>query len=181
MRIVARSLLAALILPPLTSAATEPPPAPRVFTNSIGMSFAQIPAGEFMMGAADSDPAAAKDEKPQHRVRIGKDFCLAMHEVTQDQYARVMGTESLAKRRRIALMVTRSFSVSQPSGVLPEAIAKEIAVLDGVEAVAPRLVDVVAIEDLGINNVGLPQNLWVRTGLVSTSDVRFLRDSRANE
>jgi HEPN domain-containing protein len=30
-------------------------------------------------------------------------------------------------------------------------------------------------------NLGLPQNLWVKTGPVSSSGVRFLRHGRANE
>jgi len=60
-------------------------------TNSIGMRFVLIPAGEFMMGSPDSDSEAEADERPQHRVRITKPFYLGVHEVTQEQYAAVMG------------------------------------------------------------------------------------------
>src|SRR5262249_1832470 len=50
-----------------------------------------IPAGEFLMGSPDSDPEAREDEKPQHRVRITRPFYLGVHEVTQEEYQRVMG------------------------------------------------------------------------------------------
>jgi formylglycine-generating enzyme required for sulfatase activity/outer membrane protein assembly factor BamB len=60
-------------------------------TNSIGMSLVPVPAGEFLMGARDTDPGARDDEKPQHRVRITRPFYLGRYEVTQAEYARVMG------------------------------------------------------------------------------------------
>jgi formylglycine-generating enzyme required for sulfatase activity len=60
--------------------------------NSIGMSFAAIPAGSFMMG---SEPDAAHnfvgDELPQHPVRITRPFLLSAFPVTQDEFRRVMG------------------------------------------------------------------------------------------
>ena len=59
---------------------------PVEFSNSIGMKMVLIPAGEFMMGSPDSDEKAEDDEKPQHRVRITKPFCLAAHEVTVGQF-----------------------------------------------------------------------------------------------
>ena len=51
-----------------------------------------IPAGEFMMGSADSDPDASSDEKPRHRVRINEPFYLGKYAVTQEQWQRVMST-----------------------------------------------------------------------------------------
>jgi formylglycine-generating enzyme required for sulfatase activity len=67
-------------------------PAGPTLTNSLGMKFALIPAGEFQMGSPDSDSTAASDEKPQHTVRITQPFYLGVTEVTQGQYERVMGT-----------------------------------------------------------------------------------------
>ncbi|WP_425399822.1 formylglycine-generating enzyme family protein [Aeoliella sp.] len=45
-----------------------------------------MPAGEFVMGAADDDPQAQRDEKPAHRVRITRPFYLGLHEVTRGQF-----------------------------------------------------------------------------------------------
>src|SRR5687768_3134624 len=64
---------------------------PATLTNSIGMKLALIPAGEFLMGSPDSDPAARDDERPQHRVRITRPYYLGTYEVTQEEYEKVMG------------------------------------------------------------------------------------------
>jgi formylglycine-generating enzyme required for sulfatase activity len=53
--------------------------------STISFEMVPIPAGEFAMGAADSDPAAAKDEKPQRKVRVDA-FWMQAHEVTWDEY-----------------------------------------------------------------------------------------------
>lgn len=44
-----------------------------------------IPAGEFLMGSADSDTLAQSNEKPQHRVRMSA-YCIDRTEVTVAQY-----------------------------------------------------------------------------------------------
>lgn len=62
-----------------------PDPAGTV-TNSLGMKFVPVPAGEFLMGT----PGDAGEEY-QHPVRITKPFLLGMHQVTQSQYERVTG------------------------------------------------------------------------------------------
>ncbi len=54
------------------------------------MKFVLIPAGEFLMGSPESEEYREDDEQ-QHRVRITKPFYLGVHEVTQEQYQRVMG------------------------------------------------------------------------------------------
>ena len=59
-------------------------------TNNIGMKFKLIPAGEFMMGSPDDDSGKTDYETPQHLVRITKPFYLGIHEVTQEQYEKVM-------------------------------------------------------------------------------------------
>lgn len=73
----------------------QAPPTPvlnlPVQTNSIGMKFVTIPAGEFLMGAPETDLQAEEDEKPQHRVVITYDYHLGQYEVTQAQYSEVMG------------------------------------------------------------------------------------------
>ncbi len=73
---------------PQIQAVTEPP---KEITNSIGMKMVQIPAGEFLMGAAKNEAGAYDNEKPQHRVRITQPFYLGVYPVTQTEYQRVMG------------------------------------------------------------------------------------------
>ncbi|MDA1016077.1 MAG: SUMF1/EgtB/PvdO family nonheme iron enzyme [Planctomycetota bacterium] len=65
-------------------------PLPGLFRNSIGMKFALIPGGEFMMGSPESEEKRYTSEH-QHRVRITRAFHLGVFEVTQAQYERVMG------------------------------------------------------------------------------------------
>ncbi len=79
-------------LPESNRVAEEPVAPERFTTNSIGMRFVLIPAGQFMMGSPDTDPLAFTNESPQHGVRIGRAFYLAVHEVTQGQYELVMGS-----------------------------------------------------------------------------------------
>jgi formylglycine-generating enzyme required for sulfatase activity len=77
-------------------------------TNSIGMKFVLIPAGEFMMGSTDVEldkvvgemrqqrqwsEYVAKSipaEVPKHRIVITEPFYLGITEVTQGQYTRIM-------------------------------------------------------------------------------------------
>jgi sulfatase modifying factor 1 len=66
--------------------ADDPQTAEKVLTNSIGMQLALIPAGEFEMGAPDSDEDAEEHERPRHKVRITKPFYLGVHEVTVGQF-----------------------------------------------------------------------------------------------
>ena len=56
-------------------------------TNSLGMQFTLIPAGEFQMGSANG----SDDKRPVRPVRISKPFYLGIYEVTQGQWETVMG------------------------------------------------------------------------------------------
>ncbi len=95
---------------PLTTTPSLPMPTPiplasnpgpvkpgAVVTNSLGMKFLQIPAGEFEMGCEedalsllrrfpDTKPEQIADERPLHRVRISQSFYLGIHEVTLGQF-----------------------------------------------------------------------------------------------
>ena len=84
---------------------------PDEITNSIGMKFRLIPAGEFMMGSKKSAKEVAKlydskeshftDEHPRHRVKISNDFYLGKYEVTVGQFRRfvsVTGYETDAEK-----------------------------------------------------------------------------------
>src|SRR5262245_24141104 len=48
-------------------------------TNSIAMVLVLVPAGDFLMGAPDTDDLAQKDEKPQHKVRLSQSYYLGAH------------------------------------------------------------------------------------------------------
>ena len=75
--------------------------APGGFTNSIGMKFNLIPAGEFTMGSSEPIqsqkekfhvlPTVLESERPGHRVRITKPIYVGETEVTQEQFEKVMG------------------------------------------------------------------------------------------
>ncbi|MDD4496584.1 MAG: formylglycine-generating enzyme family protein, partial [Methanosarcinaceae archaeon] len=69
------------------NAQTVPSQNPETDTNSIGMEFVLIPAGEFMMGSNNY----YDEEQPVHRVTIEDPFYLGKFEVTQEQWIEVMG------------------------------------------------------------------------------------------
>ncbi len=62
-----------------------------IFTNSIGIEFVQIPAGEFDMGSPSIEKYRRENEEPIHHVKIGKAFYIGKYEVTQKQFREVMG------------------------------------------------------------------------------------------
>ena len=63
-------------------------------TNSIGMEFAYIPAGTFLMGSLvdEGEGYRSGNEGPVHEVEITKGFYLGMYAVTQGEYEGVMGS-----------------------------------------------------------------------------------------
>jgi formylglycine-generating enzyme required for sulfatase activity len=60
--------------------------------NTVPLVFVKIPAGRFVMGAPGSEPGAYPWEKPAHQVTLTHDYYLSATEVTQGQWAAVMGT-----------------------------------------------------------------------------------------
>lgn len=77
---------------------------PERITNSLGMEFVLVPAGEFIMGSDESPNALARDypqyetqrlveitdESPAHKVRITRAFFLGRHEVTVGEFRRFL-------------------------------------------------------------------------------------------
>jgi formylglycine-generating enzyme required for sulfatase activity len=61
--------------------------------NSIGMEFALIPEGEFMMGSPSNEVGRYEDEGPVRRVKIPKSFYMGKYEVTQKQWRDIMGND----------------------------------------------------------------------------------------
>src|SRR5262245_48662084 len=66
---------------------------PGDITNSSGMKFKRVEAGEFVMGLGSAPPRTREewtqrdgDEAPAHPVRISKPFYLGVYEVTNAQY-----------------------------------------------------------------------------------------------
>jgi formylglycine-generating enzyme required for sulfatase activity len=56
--------------------------------DGVTMDLVRIPAGSFMMGSDDD----WEQERPVHQVTISRDFYIGTHEVTQEQWLAVMGT-----------------------------------------------------------------------------------------
>jgi formylglycine-generating enzyme len=61
-----------------------------LWTNSIGMKFAWIPAGVFLMGSPETEKRRG-DLETQHKATITKGFYLAIHPVTQACWQEVLG------------------------------------------------------------------------------------------
>ena len=79
----------------ISSSQPEVAPAPssnqKIYTNSIGMEFVLIPAGEFDMGSPSGEEGRHDSEGPVHKVKIPDGFYLGKYEVTQKQWREVMG------------------------------------------------------------------------------------------
>jgi formylglycine-generating enzyme required for sulfatase activity len=61
-----------------------------ILTNTLGMKFAYIPPGEFLMGSPDEEKGHYADAF-QHEVKITKPFYLGVYEVTQEEYWKLIG------------------------------------------------------------------------------------------
>jgi formylglycine-generating enzyme len=59
-------------------------------TNVLGMMYAWIPPGTFLMSSPANEPERS-DDKTQHKVTLTKGFHLGVHQVTQAQWQAVMG------------------------------------------------------------------------------------------
>jgi formylglycine-generating enzyme required for sulfatase activity len=64
-----------------------------------GMQFVRISGGQFAMGAPPEEPGRDADA-PQHVVKITNSFWLGAHEVTQAEYASVIGSNPSLNGRR---------------------------------------------------------------------------------
>jgi formylglycine-generating enzyme required for sulfatase activity len=64
----------------------------RATTGGQTVQFSVIPAGTYQMGAPSSDTESSQNEKPVHTVNITRPFLLSRHEVTQELYVSLTGT-----------------------------------------------------------------------------------------
>ncbi len=70
--------------------------------NTLGMKLRYIPAGAFVMGSGADEKGREDDEAPRHMVKLTRCFYMAATEVTQGQWAKLMGTQPWAKYRNVA-------------------------------------------------------------------------------
>jgi len=76
--------------PPASEPAARPPGSS--FTNTVGIRLVQVPAGSFQMGSPPTEPGRNSDER-QVRVTISEPFEISATEITQAQWAAVMGDD----------------------------------------------------------------------------------------
>lgn len=76
---------------PTVSPITTPIADQKTFTNSIGIEFILIPAGEFDMGSPPNEKYREAHEGPVHHVILTNAFYMGKYEVTQKQWRDVMG------------------------------------------------------------------------------------------
>lgn len=85
--------------------------------NSVGMRFVVIPPGTFLMGSPKGMGNA--NEQPQHEVEIAKPFYMAVFQVTQEDYQRVVGKNAkdfgAAGRRKVGSAKSSRFPVEYVS------------------------------------------------------------------
>jgi formylglycine-generating enzyme required for sulfatase activity len=62
-----------------------------IITNSIGLEFVLIPAGNFIMGGDPVGEQADENETPRHPVTFKMPFCISKYTITQSQWQSVMG------------------------------------------------------------------------------------------
>jgi formylglycine-generating enzyme required for sulfatase activity len=86
-RLFCVSAILATVVPVHAQVKKEPP---KNFTNIIGMKFAWIPPGNFVMGSPNEEKARIGDEM-QHKVTLTKGFYMGVYTVTQEQWKEVMG------------------------------------------------------------------------------------------
>jgi formylglycine-generating enzyme required for sulfatase activity len=85
-------------------------------TTGIGLKLTYIPPGSFTMGAIPSEPGSKPAEKP-HKVTISKGLYMGTHEVTQDQYFRVMGKNPSVFQGEMLLKNKKSVETLEPGVV----------------------------------------------------------------
>jgi uncharacterized protein (TIGR02996 family) len=103
--------------------------------NSIGMRFALIPAGTFLMGSPSGEESRAKHEGPLHKVTITRPFYLGVHEVTQKQWQAVMGdnpawfSSTGSGKKSVKGMSTDDLPIEQVSWTVSNRFLKKLAAL----------------------------------------------------
>ena len=90
------------------------------WTNKIGMRFAWVPAGTFLMGSPKAE-AERREDETQHEVTLTRGFWLSVYPVTQHQWQTVMGHNPSwfcfegGGKEDVKGLVTEDFPVEQVS------------------------------------------------------------------
>jgi formylglycine-generating enzyme required for sulfatase activity len=93
-----------------------------IVTNSVGMKFKPVPVGGYTVGSAREEPGREDGEKLRS-VEITRAYFIGIHEVTQEQYTKVIGTNpsffcaSGGGSARVRNQDTRQFPVESLSWV----------------------------------------------------------------
>lgn len=89
--------------------------------GSRGPSLMVLAHGDFLMGAAASEPNATADEQPQHRIEFERGFAMTRHEITVGEFRRFMQEteyETRASQRGHSMIYdVRSGNFARVSGV----------------------------------------------------------------
>jgi len=72
---------------------------PVAFENEFGVKFVLAPRGEFMMGSPDDEVGRYPEEGPRHKVTIGKAYYISIHQTTQGQWEKAMGSRPWEGKR----------------------------------------------------------------------------------
>jgi uncharacterized protein (TIGR02996 family) len=109
-------------------------------TNSLGMRFALIPPGTFLMGSPDDEANRGADEGPVREVEITRAFYLGVHPVTQQQFRKVTRRNpSLFSPRgdygaRVAGLDTGAFPVENITWRVAAGFCRRLAALPAEQA-----------------------------------------------
>ena len=71
----------------------------KMIKNSVGMAFALVPAGTFLMGSPEDEPFRNKDEV-LHKVTLTKPFYVQTTEVTEAQWHALIGRKWFGPENR---------------------------------------------------------------------------------
>ena len=97
--------------------------------NSLDMEFVLVPSGSFWIGSPKSDKDRMPDEV-HAQVTIGQDFYLGIHEVTQDQWKRVMNTQPWATAVKTNTKVGKQYPATWVSWEDAVAFCKQLSRLE---------------------------------------------------
>lgn len=113
------------------------PPCVPEWVNSVGMRFALIPSGTFLMGSPEEQEVRYPEEGHQHEVEISQAFYMGVYEVTQGQYERVMGknpsyfSQTGKGKEKVSGLDTVDFPVECVSWEDAVEFCKKLNALDG--------------------------------------------------